>query len=158
MDLRASSCLVSRQVWQYGAPLLDLPDQVCMLCNMLAHVLMELKLARQTAQLCGGHLADAMSKSFIRENDSAEATSDSMPSMSEEQLAAADLPDYIDQTIDPDNIRAAGQAVPNLRSLHRLLPHSGRALRPSSTSADNNETATHASSPWCSWVAQASGR
>ncbi len=61
-----------------------------------------------------------------------------MPSMSEGQLAAADLPDYIDQTIDPDNIRAAGQAVPNLRSLHRLLPHSGRALRPSSTSADNN--------------------
>ncbi len=61
-----------------------------------------------------------------------------MPGVSEEQLAAADLPEHIDQIIDPDNIRSAGQAVPNLRSLHRQLPSSGRASRLLSASADVN--------------------
>ena len=58
--------------------------------------------------------------------------------MGEEQLTAADLSERVDQIVNPDHLFSAGQAVPNLRSLHRQLPSSGRALRASNAQAEGN--------------------
>lgn len=68
---------------------------------------------------------------------SRKGTSNSVPSVGEEQLTAADPPERIDQSIEPDNTLSAGQAVPNLRSLHRQLPSPGLAPRAPSAQADS---------------------
>ena len=39
-----------------------------------------------------------------------------------QHIAAADLPEHVTHSVSPDSNWAAGQAVPNLRSLHRQLP------------------------------------
>ena len=52
------------------------------------------------------------------------------------ELTAADLPEHIDQIVDPDNAFTAGQTVPNLRSLYRQLPSPGQTPKALSGPAD----------------------
>lgn len=66
------------------------------------------------------------------------ASFDSVSGPTEKQLTAADLPDHIGQYVDPDNTFAAGQAVPNLRSLHRQLPSGAWAPGASSAHATSS--------------------
>ena len=58
----------------------------------------------------------------------------------DQRIAAADLPEHVTHLVTPGSSRAAGQAVPNLRSLHRQLPAaSWGPLAASSHVADNGE-------------------
>lgn len=67
---------------------------------------------------CADEQPSSLSKSLADVGDLSERAHD----QKEQHIAAADLPEHVTHLVTPDSSRAAGQAVPNLKSLHRQLP------------------------------------
>ena len=100
-------------------------------------VIVSFQLASPVAQICCDDHADEESSPHVREAPPTKASSNNMPGVGEEQLIAADLPERVDQIVNLDHPFSAGQAVPNLRSLHRQLPSSGQTSKTQSGQADS---------------------